>query len=86
MTANEFVLWLKGFADAANPYNITPKQWDDICSQLAKVKDQTNKGEYLISNESGMHGTTTTAERRGDTTYNNDVMSTKTLLTDNTIF
>lgn len=42
MTANEFIIWLKGFANAANPYNITPKQWDDICSQLAKVELQEN--------------------------------------------
>jgi len=37
MTPEEFVIWFKGFATAANPYNITPKQWDDIKEQLEKV-------------------------------------------------
>ena len=36
MTPEEFVIWFKGFATAANPYNITPKQWDDIKEQLEK--------------------------------------------------
>jgi hypothetical protein len=30
MTSRDFVIWLKGFSRAANSYNITPKQWDDI--------------------------------------------------------
>ena len=38
MTPNEFVIWLKGFVQASNNYNITPKQWDDIREQLDKVK------------------------------------------------
>jgi hypothetical protein len=37
MTPNEFVIWLKGFSQASNTYNITPKQWDDIKEQLDKV-------------------------------------------------
>lgn len=38
MTPNEFVIWLKGFAQAANNFTLTPKQWDDIREQLDKVK------------------------------------------------
>jgi len=37
MTPNEFVLWLKGFSQAANNFTLTPKQWDDIREQLDKV-------------------------------------------------
>lgn len=84
MTPDQFVLWFKGFVQAANTFNITPKQWDTICEYLEKVKDPNNDGGgYLISNKPGRYGTTTTAEKRSDVTYNQDVSSTKTLLTDN---
>ena len=39
MTSKEFVIWLKGFAAAANSYNITPKQWDVIQETLEQVND-----------------------------------------------
>lgn len=39
MTSKEFVIWLKGFSKAANSYNITPAQWDEIREELAKVND-----------------------------------------------
>ena len=39
MTPEEFVIWFRGFVTAANPYNITPKQWDDIQDQLLTVDD-----------------------------------------------
>lgn len=39
MTSKEFVIWLKGFSKAANSYNITPAQWDEIQDELAKVND-----------------------------------------------
>ena len=51
MTANDFVIWFKGFASAANIYNITPKQWDFICEELEKVKlekDKTHTVTYDI--------------------------------------
>ena len=87
LTATEFVTWLKGFVAAANTYNVTPTQWDAICDQLAKVNDTPNSGGYTIPAGTGVYGTTTTtSERRGDTTYNNDVLSTKTLLTDSSVF
>ena len=41
MTPEEFVIWFRGFVTAANPYNITPKQWDDIKEQLEKVNENS---------------------------------------------
>ena len=38
MTPSEFVIWFRGFVEAANTFNITPKQWDSICEHLEKVK------------------------------------------------
>jgi len=38
MTSNEFVLWLRGFAEAASNLTLTPKQWDTLCEQLEKVQ------------------------------------------------
>jgi len=84
MTAEQFVIWLRGFAQAANTYNITPKQWDTVCEQLGKV-NQPN----IYTMQIGTGGTgvvNTTADARNDVTYNNDVPTTKTLLTDNTVF
>ena len=37
MTEREFITWLKGFASAANSYNITPAQWEVVKENLAKV-------------------------------------------------
>jgi membrane-bound lytic murein transglycosylase B len=39
MTHKEFTIWLKGFAKAANSYNITPAQWEAIVEELDKVVD-----------------------------------------------
>lgn len=80
MTPREFVTWFKGFTAAANTYNITPKQWDTICEELDKVNDKPNTGGYVISVKDGAVGTTTTtAERRGDVTYKQDVLTTDTV-------
>jgi len=80
MTPNEFVIWLRGFVQAANNFTLTPKQWDDIKEQLSKVKEITHNGGYVISTNTGTIGhITTTAERREDTTYNNAVLTTKTI-------
>jgi hypothetical protein len=79
MTANDFVIWLKGFAQAANNFTLTPKQWDDIREQLDKVNDKPNTGGYTISIKDGMVGTTTTSETRGDITYKQDELTTNTV-------
>jgi len=39
MTSREFVIWLEGFVAAANSYNITPKQWDEIKEKLQTIND-----------------------------------------------
>jgi len=59
MTSHEFVLWFKGFADAASNYTLTPAQWDTVKEQLDKVKEPINKGGYTISTGTGIYGTTT---------------------------
>ena len=40
MTSKEFVIWLKGFVEAAHDYTPTPKQWDTLKEKLAEVKDE----------------------------------------------
>lgn len=73
MTAVEFVTWFKGFVAAANTYNITPKQWDLICEELEKVKDNNT---YTV----GVGVVNTTANVKDYTvTYKNDVLSTNTV-------
>jgi hypothetical protein len=39
MTSKEFVIWLKGFTEGVHEFNITPKQWDNLKEELAKVND-----------------------------------------------
>jgi hypothetical protein len=43
MTPEEFVIWLKGFATAANNFTLTPKQWDDLKEMLETVKLSDSK-------------------------------------------
>jgi len=52
MTPNEFVIWLKGFSEAANDFTLTPKQWDDLKEKLSKVvPDNYIKGtRYNLDN------------------------------------
>ena len=64
MTPNEFIIWLKGFSEAANNFTLTPKQWDDIKEKLNKVVpdnyikgtrynlDNSNNTSWSISNTS----------------------------------
>jgi hypothetical protein len=40
MTPKEFTIWLKGFAKAANAYNITPAQWETIVEELDNIIDE----------------------------------------------
>jgi hypothetical protein len=46
MTSKEFVIWFKGFAKSANPYNITPKQWEDVREVLDKVSDEEHELKF----------------------------------------
>jgi hypothetical protein len=80
MTPNEFVVWLKGFAQAANNFTLTPKQWDDIKEQLDKVELYERLSRYTLDTNSTNWNTTTTASKdRNDVTYNTDVLTTKTI-------
>lgn len=49
MSPEEFCVWLSGFATAANPYNITPKQWDDIREKLAMVFEDNHIESETVS-------------------------------------
>jgi len=81
MTSREFVIWLKGFIQASNKYNITPKQWDDIKDQLDKVElDENTSIKYTLESNSsvslsnlGLAESTITYGRPEDKiTYTND--------------
>ena len=55
MTSKEFVIWLKGFTEGVHDFNITPKQWDLLKEELARVNDQaypfgTPNGTVTIAN------------------------------------
>jgi hypothetical protein len=81
MTPNEFVIWLKGFTQAANNFTLTPKQWDDIKEQLDKVELNERLSRYTldINNIKDWSTTTTTADSRNDIPYKTDVPTTKTI-------
>jgi len=81
MTSNDFVIWLRGFTQAANNFTLTPKQWDDIKEQLDKVELNERLSRYTldIDTNSGWSTTTTTADGRNDITYKTDELTTKTI-------
>ena len=89
MTSQDFITWFKGFVSAANTFNITPKQWDTICEQLERVKDQNQESErysrYTLDIDATNNSWTTTsitADGRNDVTYKTDNSETKTILND----
>ena len=41
MTEKEFIIWFKGFVEACHDYQPTPKQWQQIKEELAKVTPDT---------------------------------------------
>ena len=79
MTPNEFVIWLKGFIQAANNFTCTPKQWDDIKEQLDKVELYEKLSRYTLDASNSNWNATTTSEGRNDITYKTDVPTTKTI-------
>lgn len=42
MTSSEFVIWLKGFVEASNNYNLTPAAWESLKEKLKEVVDNPN--------------------------------------------
>jgi hypothetical protein len=79
MTPNEFVIWLKGFTQAANNFTLTPKQWDDIREQLDRVELNERLSRYTLDTSTNSWGTFTTTEDRTDVTYKTDVSTTNTI-------
>jgi len=78
MTPQEFIIWLKGFAAAANSYNVTPAQWDLLREQLNKV---TGADQPII--EFGLTSTSTaTTLPPGATVSFTTANSNKQLLND----
>lgn len=65
MTANEFVIWLKGFAVACNDFHPTPAQWEIIKEELDKVG---KLGSITFSSSTGNISTSNLANRT-DITY-----------------
>jgi len=63
MTSNEFIIWLKGFTEGVHEFNITPKQWDLLKEELAKVNDYP----YSVSVGTGGTGTPNFAITTGHT-------------------
>lgn len=39
MSAQEFVIWLKGFVAGSNNYNLTPQGWDAVKEKLESVRE-----------------------------------------------
>ena len=39
MTSKEFIIWLKGFIEGSNNYNLTPSGWEALKSNLEQVED-----------------------------------------------
>jgi hypothetical protein len=77
MTSKEFVIWLKGFSKAANSYNITPKQWDEIQEELEKVSDEQKIGTPIGQGGWGTpNGIITATPGYGSITYNPSTSTT----------
>ena len=76
----DFINWLKGFVQAANPYNITPAQWDILREELDKVNNASTKWtKHTLDNSNWSTNNTGTIS---NTTYNKDVLTTNTILHD----
>ena len=59
MTSNEFVIWLKGFTQAINDYDITPARWASIKDKLDEVNIDSIKGSrYTLDNSNWNINTT----------------------------
>jgi hypothetical protein len=78
MTSKEFVIWLKGFTEGVHDFNITPKQWDLLKEELAKVSDQT----YTFGTPNGTTSSMTYSTNGGPNWYTTTIANEKTLLND----
>ena len=73
MTAKEFIIWFRGFVKAANGYNVTPKQWEDISTHLENVEleEPIKATRYLLDNNSSW-SITNTKESESNITHGRD--------------
>lgn len=76
MTPNEFATWMKGFVKAVDDYTITPKHWSDIKEMLKTVDDSPTSYTVKLNESVGVNNTAHIT----DTTYNQDALSTNTIL------
>jgi len=79
MTPHEFVIWLKGFTQAANNFTLTPKQWDDVREQLDRVELNERLSRYTLDISDSSNWTTTTTNDKNDVTYKTDIPITNTI-------
>jgi len=77
MTPKDFVTWLRGFAEAANQYNITPEQWHKMRDVLNTVDETIQVPSPFNADHTGGNATIN---------YETSVPGTKSLLTDNKIY
>ena len=76
MTPHEFVLWFKGFAQAASDYTLTPAQWDIVKDQLDKVNN-TSAIKYTLEGNGSV--SLSNLGLRSDITYKTDELTTNTV-------
>ena len=62
MTIEEFFYWLKGFAAAANSYNVTPAQWETVKQKLEEVEVKDKKHNIYPLSHGGYDVVNTTAD------------------------
>ena len=77
MTPHEFVLWFKGFAQAASDYTLTPAQWDIVKDQLDKVDNTSTKWTRHTLDASNWN--TTSTGKISSVTYKQDELTTNTV-------
>lgn len=63
MTPKEFTIWLNGFVEACNEYAPTPKQWDALKDQLAKV-DNIKSFETRVNQDHPFWTGTSTTQKQ----------------------
>jgi len=50
MTAEEFVIWFRGFVNGAHHFNITPQQWEYLKEKLDEVESKNTLADYTAGN------------------------------------
>ena len=47
MSSEEFCMWLAGFIEASNHYNLTPAGWQAVKDRLKEVKYDQNENQIV---------------------------------------